>query len=159
MTTSQATSLSAGDWYLPAGSQSAYSPTGLSNMQVTGRIEWGTAPSWLADAVTRVQHLRSLCEGWDGYGSSPVDRRLASAVVRFLSGPLWVATPRPRITPTVDGGLAVEWRGARATLELEFDPRGAVDVYVSDSEGTEWEGTLGEEPDGLDKWAWRVARE
>lgn len=158
MTAFQETTMSGREWYISAASKSAFSPPAHVSYLVAGRSEWGTAPSWLQDAAVRIQHLQSLGEGWDGYGSSRVDPRLATAVMRFLSTPLWVSTPRPRIVPTSHGGLAVEWRGTRATLELEFDPQGSVDVYVSDhSTGTEWEGDLGEEPDGLEKWAWRVA--
>lgn len=159
MTTPQAPTLSVNDWYAPAASQSAHaSPAHLSYLQVAGRSEWGTAPTWLSDAIARINYLESFREGWDGYGSSSVNPRLAKAVLRFLSTPLWASTPRPKIVPTSDGGLAVEWRGAGATLELEFDPQGSVSVYVSHATGMEWEGKLGEEPDGLEKWAWRVAQ-
>lgn len=158
MTALEATALSARDWYIPPASQSAYATPGQSYLQVAGRSEWGTAPTWLSDAVARITYLQSLGDGWDGYGSSGVNPRLAKAVGSFLSKPLWASTPIPRIVPTSDGGLAVEWRGSGATLELEFDPRGNVDIYVSDSTGTEWEGPLDDEPDGLEKWAWRVAQ-
>lgn len=157
MTALQDAALSGCEWY-PAASKSVHAPPAhVSYLQVTGRSEWGTAPPWLSDAVARIRYLQSLGEDWDSYGSSRVDPRLANAVVRFLSAPLWASTPRPWIVPTSYGGLAVEWRGQRATLELEFDPQGSVEVYASDdSSGAEWEGDLGEEPDGIEKWVWRV---
>lgn len=161
MTTLRDTTTSSQEWYMPAASESAYSPPAyVSYLQIAGRSEWGTAPSWLQDAAERIRYLQSLGEGWDGYGSSGVSPRLANAVVRFLSAPLWASTPRPRIVPTSRGGLAVEWRVPPATLELEFDPQGSVDVYVSDtSAGIEWEGNLGEEPGGLEQWVWRVTHD
>ncbi|MCA1707004.1 MAG: hypothetical protein LC808_28565 [Actinobacteria bacterium] len=157
MTALQAAALSTREWY-PATAEDAHAaPADVSHLQVTGRSEWGTAPPWLRDAEERMRHLEKLGDDWDSYGSARVDPRLRKAVARFLSAPLWASTPRPWIVPTSQGGLAVEWRGRRATLALEFDPRGSVEVYFGDEDsGTEWEGDLDEEPDELEAWVWRV---
>jgi hypothetical protein len=158
MTTFDDATLSASEWYPSAASWSAHlSPVYQSLLELAGRRRLHALPSWMSEASARLEQLQALQEGWDGYGSSTIDFRLAEGVLRFLAEPLWAATVKPSISPTADGGLAVEWRRQNSVLELEFEPCGSVSIYVCDGAGLEWEGDLGEEPDGLEKWVWRVA--
>jgi hypothetical protein len=152
------TTLSSSDWYEPVGVRTAeVSPAYLSKPQIVSSGQ-STAP-WLPAAIERVVTLLTLGDGWDGYGSRSVDRRLAKAVVRFLASQVWTYTPRPRIVATADGGLAVEWREGGVTLELEFEPSGAIDAYVSDAgENLEWEGPVEDMPGGLLRWIRRLAQ-
>jgi hypothetical protein len=113
---------------------------------------------WLSSVAARIQRLEALDEGWDGYGSDPVNPDFARAVLRFLANEVWAITPRPEVTPTSEGGLSVSWQRTETTFELEFSPAGTVEVYVFDRRSsTEWEGDIRSLPDGIDKWAWRVA--
>ena len=153
------TSLSSREWYQSSASRSASQRSAHVSPVRPARPEPHVSPApWLPSVAVRINALQSLDKGWDGYGSDPLAAGFARAVVRFLADPVWCATPRPQVTPTSDGGLSATWQNGGITLELEFSPLGIVDVYVSDqAEDTEWEGDIRSLPDGLEKWAWRVA--
>ncbi len=127
MTVLQERSLSSQDWYQSPASRTGNRPSAhISPARAAGggQDNWGPAPIWLPpQALQRIRQLRNLHDGWDGYGSSGVSHRLADAVLKILADPRLVRNPPlPRIAPTADGGIAVEWRTAVAIFELDFTP-------------------------------------
>lgn len=78
--------------------------------------------------------------------------------LELLSDPIWSGAPKPLIGSLDDGGIALEFRGVSAELQIEFESSGVASAYVSLGTQFEWEGPLSELPDGVDKWAWRLAQ-
>lgn len=83
--------------------------------------------------------------------------RALQGLVRFLADPVLAGTPMPFISPVGDSGISAEFRSADVELHVEFDRDGDASVYAYQRSGVEWEGPLSGLPDGIEKWAWRLA--
>jgi hypothetical protein len=73
-------------------------------------------------AVRQIEPLFKLPSGWDGYGAERTDARLASFAIHylaFLKGKYKVSSPI--VSPTVCGGVNLEWDIDNKCLEIEID--------------------------------------
>jgi hypothetical protein len=159
MTVIDDVAVSRGDWYMTEPTYGESSAAYVADVEITGGRRVSVTPEWLTEVSRRLRELEELPANWDGYGALPVRPVLTRAVSRLVALPIWFGTPRPEVLGTADGGVSVEWRRGPLRLELEISPTGSIDLYVADEANSfEWEGPLGDEPDGLDKWAWRLSQ-
>lgn len=73
------------------------------------------AEQWSAEEDARFTELRTLKENWDGFNANPVHTDMeerARAILADLRG-------RPRIYPTPEGGIQLEWKDVEITVEPE----------------------------------------
>lgn len=71
------------------------------------------AEQWSAEEDARFTELRTLKENWDGFNANPVYPDMeerARAILADLRG-------RPRIYPTPEGGIQLEWKDVEITVE------------------------------------------
>jgi hypothetical protein len=99
--------------------------------------------------VRRLWELRELEHDWDGQGAEPTNPKALGAALWLVSD-LPPYSPKPRISPTVEGGIHIEWFGPGMVLALDVEGRDAVTLFYREGEST-WEGRLGEEPVRLER--------
>jgi hypothetical protein len=104
------------------------------------------ARDWVHDAVVQMKELLLLNEDWDGMGAKPLHPVVVDTARGLLEGIVEVSPNllRPFISPTVHGGIALEWHSGPAEVEIVLNPEGAW-TYAADGEQT-WEGSLEEPP-------------
>jgi hypothetical protein len=106
-------------------------------------------PGWLGAVVDRVQMMDEA-----GVDVSESARR---TILSILQNPIFTGTPEPLLAPVEGGGLCAEFRTASVELQVEVLGSGEAEAYVVKRGGIEWEGPLADLPDGIEKWAWRLA--
>lgn len=105
------------------------------------------APAWLPTVIARVEEL---------VGRDLATRRAAAYLVALLQDSLWADTPQPFVSATEEKFLAAEFEGGSLHFSVEATPSGDLSVYVADGHW-DWEGSLEDLPDGVEKWAWRIS--
>lgn len=110
------------------------------------------AADWLPGAVERVNYLV-------GDLGHRFTRRALDVLVKILVDPVWEGTPAPMLGPNGEQGVAIEFRARSVELQIEVEPDGSVTAYAAMRGVSEWEGNLGDLPDGIEKWAWRLAQD
>lgn len=89
---------------------------------------------WVFDAETDTKELLSLDEGWDGDVADTVSTTAVESAIRLLRAfdhaGLVDQLPRPRILPTVNGGVAIAWCSPTARVEFEVDETGNFRVFA-----------------------------
>ena len=96
-------------------------------------------PAVLQPAFERLDELAKLERDWDSYGALPLTSTalaLADGMMRKsvkqLGSPLGERVAPYTLMPIADGGVSIEWRGSRATLELDIGPSGALSYLLID---------------------------
>lgn len=107
---------------------------------------------WLPEVIDRLNYLIADL----GYAFA---RRPLQALVQVLADPVWEGTPAPMVAPAGEGGVAVEFRGRSIELQIEVDAEGEATAYAAQRRISEWEGPFSDLPDGVEKWAWRLAQD
>ncbi|WP_328545397.1 hypothetical protein [Streptomyces europaeiscabiei] len=70
----------------------------------------------------RLTELSKLQDGWlDGHGKSPTSEAIRSASVLGAALPIAIT---PRVYPTEEGGVALEWNDRHGGHEIEVQPDG-----------------------------------
>jgi hypothetical protein len=70
----------------------------------------------------RLTELSKLQDGWlDGHGKSPTSEAIRSASVLGAALPTAIT---PRVYPTEEGGIALEWSDRHGEHEIEVQPDG-----------------------------------
>jgi hypothetical protein len=113
----------------------------------------GSRPKWVGAVVLRIQRL--LHEGFLA-GVPPTN---VQKLVVLLADPTFHGAPMPFVSPAAVGGISAEFRAGGVELHIGFDDDGEATVYAFHAPDFEWEGPLAIVPDGIDKWAWRLAHE
>jgi hypothetical protein len=87
--------------------------------------------------------LSSLAPNWDGYGAPVIDPKIIQAAKQFIATLPDNLAFRPRIVPTSNGSLQMEWHEGPKTLELEFEsPRSIRYLQWNPPKGEEDEDTI-----------------
>lgn len=107
---------------------------------------------WLPEIIGRINHLITDL----GYSFA---RRPLQAMVQVLADSVWEGTPAPMVAPAGEGGVSVEFRGRSVELQIEVDAEGEATAYAAQRGISEWEGPFSDLPDGVEKWAWRLAQD
>jgi hypothetical protein len=106
--------------------------------------------SWLDVVAERIRFLQGT-----GF---PFSNDALAEMRDVLRDPIFQGTPTPLVSPAGEFGISAEFRGHGVELQIEVDGTGAIEVYALQREVLEWEGPLAELPDGIEKWAWRLAQ-
>lgn len=91
------------------------------------KFRWGVAakyyydPAFKTEIRTEILALRKLQAGWDGERAPAINKRILLAALRFVEQLSEGIAPKPRVVPTLSGGLQLEWHEGRASLEFEFE--------------------------------------
>lgn len=86
-------------------------------------------PALLVPVVEQLDALWRLEPGWNSYGSKAVGRETAVAALRLLVDVGWSGS-LPTLSPTSQGGIALEWGCDDDGVEVEVRPDGRVVVLV-----------------------------
>lgn len=109
-----------------------------------------TPASWLP-SVLRVL-VRELA-----VDASLVRAQAANRLVSLLRDPIWASTPAPFVSPSGPESFSAEFVGPGTEVHVEVEAYEPSTVYVLEAGVEEWEGPLDRVPDGIEKWAWRLA--
>jgi hypothetical protein len=90
------------------------------------------APDWLPEAEEALRKLLSLPQNWNSYGALPIQPQNVQSAIQLLEKLVRSDTPRPIVTPTVRGGVQLEWHTRGIDLEIEIDPPGHYQVLFED---------------------------
>lgn len=107
------------------------------------------SPSWLGDVDARIDDMQSR--------DIQVSQEALRGARTILTDPIFAGTPRPIISPIEGGGISAEFRAPGVELLVELSGIGEAEAYVLQPGVYEWEGDLADLPDGIEKWAWRLA--
>ena len=92
----------------------------------------GMRQGWKPVVTERLQELRRLPDGWDGYAGKPVSLVNAITALRILEVILSDDAPPPQIVPGPGGDLQIEWhlpscfRAIEVAIESEEDYKAAL---------------------------------
>ncbi len=113
--------------------------------------------------LARLAELQALETDWDTYGALPLTSTALSradvmmrTVLNLYGGTFGDRVAPYSVMPIVDGGVAIEWRGPNADLNLDIGPSGALSylLIVRGEEGRTFE----EEYDVSDQHALDLVR-
>jgi hypothetical protein len=74
--------------------------------------------SWRSEVMKRLEELRKLEFGWDGYQAQPVALANIIFALNMLESTCRNEVPAPQIVPGVNGDLQIEWHTLNGDLEL-----------------------------------------
>ncbi len=96
-------------------------------------------PAVLHASLQRLDELSKLQRDWDTYGAVPLTATAltgAYAIMRkavdLFGDPRAGRVAPYTLMPIADGGVSIEWRGPRATLELDIGPSGVLSYLLID---------------------------
>ena len=92
----------------------------------------GDQLAWGENVTRRLNYLRALPTGWDGYSGLPLQREIADFAQDLLNRLCTATTPEPDIVPLSSGGLQVEWHVSAVEIELMIDTPGHVKAWIAD---------------------------
>jgi hypothetical protein len=104
--------------------------------------------SWTHDVEARLRELFLLDDGWDG-GYAPRVNPGSIELVHGLLAQIAQVLPtsrRPMVSPTPNGGVAIEWTSTLAHLEIVAEEQRVVLVYDVPSKRLDWEGDFVDAP-------------
>jgi hypothetical protein len=94
----------------------------------------GPVPEELAALDSRLSELRETGDAWlDGQGLAPQQAALDKAYAT-LAELMRLDVPRPRLYPTVEGGVQAEWTMGPFEISVTFDPGGAIFAAATDTD-------------------------
>ena len=85
-----------------------------------------------------------------------------SGMLDLVDDSVFTGAVRPFVSYLQGGGVGLEFRAPEVELQLEVDRGGAVSAYLLYHVAggwVEWEGQADQLPDGVEKWAWRLAQQ
>lgn len=108
---------------------------------------------WIPLIQTVIEGISQFPPGWDGYGAvTPTEEALNVTQLILRNVPEYA--PRPRVIPTTDGGIQIEWYRQGMDVTLEVMGSRDITLYWRD-DLEEWEGPLQQAPEALPKLLWR----
>ena len=109
-------------------------------------IESATVPAWVDGSVQSIGKLMVLPTNWDLHGAPPVQFSAVQTAMDTLSLFMNPATRSPQWTPTLSGGIQLDWHQNALDLEITFEPGCEGYVLFSDHRNPddEWEGVVTE---------------
>lgn len=87
------------------------------------------APEWTASLAARLDHLRRLPVGWDGYDAPPVRGEIADLAAHILEAVCGPGTPAPSAVPGTSGDLQIEWHTQGWDIEIDVLETGHIEAW------------------------------
>jgi hypothetical protein len=102
------------------------------------------ALAWAGSVQGDIHALGELAPNWDGYGAPAIDASVIEAAVTLVANlPRDLAARQPRVVPTANGMLQLEWHAGARSLELEFEsPHSIRYLQWNPDEGVEEEDSF-----------------
>ncbi len=76
---------------------------------------------FVARVQADIEALRHLVPNWDGYGAPRIDPEVMEAAKWLIAQVPENLVVRPRVVPTSNGSIQLEWHAGPKSLELEFE--------------------------------------
>ncbi len=93
--------------------------------------------------VHRINQVLALQPGWDGCHARIATIEALSAVIEVLNAIDLEHVPVPDVSPSIDGGLLLEWHRNGFELDVWVGPDGSVNVTYDRAEAS-WEASWDE---------------
>jgi hypothetical protein len=90
------------------------------------------APAWLAVVGPRLQKLRELPMGWDGYEAPALSSDVTWFAIELLNKIMGPQTSPPQVVPSSVGGLQIEWHEKDIDLEIHIAAPYHCEVWYED---------------------------
>ena len=129
-----------------------------SSVSATSTVELPVTEWWQA-ALTRLEELLHLPEGWDGYVGKPVTFANVVFTLRMLEQICLSHTASPSIVPGVDGDLQVEWHTHSGDIELHVAAPNKVHGWCSLPNGEEKELDLRNDFSEVAAWVRKIVEQ
>jgi hypothetical protein len=97
-------------------------------------IMFQEVPCWLEPTLDGLRKVASLKEGWDSYGAGPISPLAIHSAIRFVSL-FGLAAAIPEVYPMASGGVQLEWRSPRGSLEVELDIHSRISFFAKPQGG------------------------
>jgi hypothetical protein len=96
---------------------------------------------WIGDCAQRLAELLALPPNWNHAGALQVSRGANDPALQLLAhAGTWPTAP-PSVSPTVSGGIQIEWRTGGLDFEIEvLSLDHAIVVYTDEVAGMQWDG-------------------
>lgn len=94
---------------------------------------------WLIGVAERLNELAALPDGWDGRRAPAVSLEACMGAAQVLGELADEQIPRPFISPSLDGGLLMEWDRDGIELDVFVEPDGIATVYYEHGDSG-WDG-------------------
>lgn len=91
----------------------------------------------------RFAEIRNLNDNWDEQGAMAPEHNIVESAIIFCSR--LVTCPSPSVSPTLEGGIQLEWTCRNRSLEIEFEAPDRVS-YIA------WESGKGSAQEGEFSW-------
>jgi hypothetical protein len=99
--------------------------------------------AWADDIQADIRALGELGPNWDGYGAPAIDPAVIGSAAAFVGKLPANLAPRPRVVPTSNGMLQLEWHAGAKSLEVEFEsPHSIRYLQWNPDEGVEVEDSF-----------------
>lgn len=98
--------------------------------------------AWWPCVVERLNELRKLPVGWDGYHAPPVSVANANFAASMLNSACPQGAPEPQIVPGSSGDLQIEWHTETTDIELHVRAPNDVDAWRAVTSAPEREEQL-----------------
>lgn len=99
--------------------------------------EQATMAPALTRVVNKLNELLKLPPNWDSYGARPPEPGAAVSALGLIERILASGEPVPRIVPTVDGSIQLEWHMDKKYLEVIAHADKTLSAYFEDENGGE----------------------
>lgn len=105
-------------------------------------------PSFLYQAVVRIEGFGELRKNWDSYDADPISSEARKAAIQVIQNVHECLSESIRedskpedikpyaAVPLSDGGVQLEWRGARSEIEVEIGPDGELAYLLVQGHGS-----------------------
>ena len=103
-------------------------------------------PAWLDPTLDRAASLLLLPFNWDRAGAPPVEPSAIQHALDALSLFMADRSSLPHWTPTVTGGVQLDWHERGIDLEIAFEPNDSEGCAVFSDHGNpsaDWDGPVG----------------
>lgn len=74
--------------------------------------------TWRPEVMKRLEAIRDLEQGWDGYQAKPVTLANIVFALNMLESTCGSEVPAPQLVPGTDGDLQIEWHTLKGDVEL-----------------------------------------
>lgn len=96
---------------------------------------------WLEKAIKTLVSISTLDDNWDDDGAPSIQLGNILPAFKLLFEVSLAEAPEPHISPTLMGGVHIEWSTQKAGLEVEFMDEESMVVVFDKSDGSQedWE--------------------